>query len=138
MNKYNIIFDRYKEYVENNSIYKPRTVKTNTNTSAYFPIINCYLFDNPILDKTTKNIEKFEKFYFTIDIYAKDIIQGNKKIPAQVILDELIGLTYNFFENGLNMDRSLSKPTPNIDTGVLRHTIQYECTINNRGNIIRR
>lgn len=138
MNRYNIIFDNYKEFIEINSKYKPRVVKYNTNTSAYFPIISCLLADNPLLDKTSKNADKLEKYYFTIEIYAKDTTKGKAKISSQVIIDELIDLTYTFFESGLNMDRKLSKPTINIDTSVLRHIIQYECTINNRGNIIRR
>lgn len=135
---YEVIFDRYKKYIEENSIYKPRVVKYNTSTSPYFPLITCPLSDETIAFKSTKKIEKIENIFFTIDIYAKDIVKGSKKIASQMVVDELKQLTYQFFEDGLNMNRTLSRPTPNLDTSILKHTIHYDCAINNRGNITRR
>lgn len=137
-NQYDIIFDRYKKYVKEHSVYNPKVVKYSTSTSPYFPIVSCSLSDNLPKWKSQKKIEKIENLYLTIDIYAKDVTKGTKKIASQIIVDELINLTYMFFEDGLDMDRTLSKPTPNIDTNILRHTIQYQCAISNRGNITRR
>jgi hypothetical protein len=37
------------------------------------------------------------------------------------------------------MKKTLDNPTPNLDTSILRRTINYQCLIGNiRGNIIRR
>lgn len=139
--KYDEIFDRYKEFIENNSQYGARVVKYNTNTSTYFPLITCVLSDNKDTDNCTNDkIEFYESFYFTIDIYTKDKTKGNNLVVAsQKISDELTKLTIKFFGEIMNMKRTLNKPTPNLDSSILRKTIQYQCLIGNvRGNIIRR
>lgn len=139
--KYDEIFDRYKEFIENNSQYGVRVVKYNTNTSTYFPLITCVLSDNKDTDNCTNDkIEFYESFYFTIDIYTKDKTKGNNLVVAsQKISDELTKLTIKFFGEIMNMKRTLNRPTPNLDSSILRKTIQYQCLIGNvRGNIIRR
>lgn len=139
--KYEKIFKEYKKFIEENSQYNARVVKYNTNTSTYFPLITCILSDNRDTDNCTiDKIEYYESFYFTIDIYTKDqIIDGDITIASQIINDELSKLTIKFFGEKLNMKRTLNRPTPNLDTSVLRKTIQYQCLIGNvRANIIRR
>ncbi|MBO5143026.1 MAG: hypothetical protein J6C46_08605 [Clostridia bacterium] len=139
--KYDEIFDRYKDFIENNSQYGARVVKYNTNTSTYFPLITCVLSDNKDTDNCTNDkIEFYESFYFTIDIYTKDKTKGNNLVVAsQKISDELTKLTIKFFGEIMNMKRTLNRPTPNLDSSILRKTIQYQCLIGNvRGNIIRR
>ena len=139
--KYDEIFDRFKKYIQNNSQYGARVVKYNTNTSSYFPLITCVLSDNKDTDEATVDkVEYYESFYFTIDIYTKDKTSGNQIVTAsQIINDELSKLTMNFFGQELNMKKTLNRPTPNLDTSILRKTIQYQCLIGNvRGNIIRR
>lgn len=139
--KYDEIFDRYKKFIEENSEYNPRVVKYNTNTSTYFPIITCTLSDNRDTEHCTIDyIERYDAFYFTIDIYTKDKTSGSNVIVAsQIINDELCKLTIQFFGEILRMKRTLNRPTPNLDTSILRKTIQYQCLIGNvRGNIIRR
>ncbi len=138
---YDEIFNAFKNYVEENSEYNPRIVKYNTNTSTYFPIITCILNDNKDTNYCTiDKIEYYEEFYFTIDIYTKDKKNGNNVVIAsQIINDELSRLTMEFFGGKLNMKKTQNKPTPNLDTSILRKTIQYQCLIGNvRENIIRR
>ena len=139
--KYDLIFQEFKEFIEKNSQYGARVVKYNTNTSSYFPLITCVLSDNQDTDECTLDkIEYYEAFYFTIDIYTKDKTSGpNTVIASQIISDELSKLTMQFFGEKLNMKKTLNRPTPNLDTSILRKTIQYQCWIGNaRGNIIRR
>lgn len=138
--KYDLIFSKFKQFIKDNSKYSARVVKYNTNTSSYFPLITCVLNDNKDTDDCTIDmIERYEAFYFTIDIYTKDMTVDNKKISAQIICDELTKLTICFFGEKLRMKKTLNKPTPNLDTSILRKTIQYQCLIGNvRGNIIRR
>ena len=71
IDKYDEIFDAFKEYIETNSKYNAKVVKYNTNTSTYFPIITCVLVDNKDTDFCTNDkIEFYEAHYFTIDIYT--------------------------------------------------------------------
>lgn len=140
-NVYDKIFKEFKEFVETNSKYGARVVKYNTNTSSYFPLITCVLSNNTDTDYCTNDRrEKYEAFYFTIDIYTKNKTKGANVVTAsEIINEELSNLTLQFFGGKLNMKKTLNRPTPNLDTSILRKTIQYQCLIGNiRGNIIRR
>lgn len=140
-NVYDKIFKEFKEFVETNSKHSARVVKTNTNTSSYFPLVTCMLSNNTDTDNcTNEGLEKYEAFYFTIDIYTKNKTKGANIVTAsEIINEELSNLTMQFFGGKLNMKKTLNKPTPNLDTSILRKTIQYQCLIGNvRGNIIRR
>lgn len=141
MNEYEYIFDKYKEYLVNNSKYSPTVVKYNNNTVSKFPTVVCTLSnwvdtDNVTIDK----IENYQQYYFTINIYTKDKTKGSNIVTtSQVISEELSELTTQFFGKILNMKRTRHSPEPNLDTSVLRVVIQYQCMIGNaRGNIIRR
>lgn len=139
IDKYEEIYARFKEYIESNSQYNAKVVKYNTHTSTYFPIVSCVLDDNKDTDNCTNDkIEFYEAHYYIINIYTKDKNINSVTIASQKINDELTKLTIQFF-NQLNMKRTLCKYTPNIDTSILRRTINYQCLIGNaRGNIIRR
>lgn len=136
--KYEAIFNAYKQYIEDNSQYNARVVKYNTNTSTYFPIITFVMVDNTDSNNNTiDRVETFENYYFTIDIYTKNKKSGANTIASQVVNDELTTLSIKFFTQ-MNMLRTLCQYTPNLDTEILRRTIRYQCQIGNRLNIIRR
>jgi len=141
MKDYELIFDKYKEYLQSNSKYSPNVVKYNSNAISMFPTVVCTLSnwietDNATIDK----IEYYDQYYFTINIYTKDKTKGSNIVTAsQVISEELSELTTQFFGNVLNMKRTRHSPEPNLDTSILRVVIQYQCLIGNaRKNIIRR
>lgn len=139
IDKYEEIYARFKQYIESNSQYNAKVVKYNTNTSTYFPIVTFVLDDNKDTDNCTNDkIEFYEAHYYIINIYTKDKNQEGSTIASQVINNELTKMTIQFF-NQLNMKRTLCKYTPNIDTSILRRTLNYQCLLGNaRGNIIRR
>ena len=136
---YENVFQAFKNYIKNNSSYGDIVEKSSTNTSPRFPIISCELSNNIDTNRATiDKIEYYEAFYFTINIYTKDKVINGQTIASKVINDELSNLTTQFFNN-LNMKKTLNKPTPNLDTSILRKTIQYQCYVGNaRLNIIRR
>lgn len=140
---YEEIFQSYKDYIETNSEYNAKVVKYNTNTSTYFPIISFHLENTVDTDRCTiDKIEFYEEQYFTINIYCKNktVTKDNNTsvVAAQVINEELTRLTNQFF-NKLNMKRTLCRNTPNIDSSIIRKTIQFQCMVGNaRKNIIRR
>ena len=140
MNVYDKIFQEYKEYIENNSRFVPRIVKAYTSKSTDFPLISCILSNNVDTDYCTNDmIEKYEEYYFTIDIYTKDKTIDGEKVSSQLISDELSNLTMKFFGEKKRMKKTLNQPIPNLDTSILRKTIRYQCLIGNvRENIIRR
>lgn len=141
LEKYDLLFDEYKEFIKNNSKYEVRVVKYNTNTSAYFPLVALALSNiTSTRDCTLDKIEHYDNYYFTTDIYTKDKIINGKKISSNVISNELVNLTIKFFEKK-NMYRTSCRPTPNLDNSILRVTIQEQCGVGNLSrlkNIIRR
>lgn len=139
IDKYEEIYARFKQYIESNSQYNAKVVKYNTNTSTRFPLVTFVLDDNKDTDNCTNDkIEFYEAHYYIINIYTKDKNRNGEVIASQVINDELTKMTIQFF-NQLNLKRTLCKYTPNLDTSILRRTLNYQCLIGNaRGNIIRR
>lgn len=134
---YDAIFKKYKEYLEKESIYNVKVFKSRNKSSTYFPLTTFEFPNNEDSQRTQKNIDRYENCYFTINHYARDTIIDEQNIAGQVIIDELIKLTENFFLQ-LNFKKTISRPTENLDTDIIKHTMQYECAINNRGNILRR
>lgn len=135
--KYDLLFKQFKQFISNNSQYNARVVKYNTKSSTYFPVITFVMSDNTLGESSIDNIDKFDNYYFTIDIYTQDKKNNDSIIASQVINDELTELTNKFFSE-LNMRRTLCQYTPNIDDEILRRTLRFQCSISNRGNIIRR
>lgn len=137
--KYNLLFKEFKEYIDNNSQYNVRVVKHNTNTSTHFPVISFVLTNFINTNECTiDKIEYYDNFYFTIDIYSKNKVISGKTISAQVISEDLLKLVLKFFDKK-NMLRTSCRPTFNLDDSISRINVQYQCAIGNaRGNIIRR
>lgn len=126
IDKYELIFQDLKKYVESNSQYNVRVVKNNTNTSPYFPIVVCQLSN--ITDTefcTIDKIENHREMYLTNDVYTKDKTINNEKIASQVINDEITKLIIKYFEN-INMRLTLCQMTPNLDNNILRRTIHHQ------------
>ncbi len=137
--KYNLLFKEFKEYIDNNSQYNVRVVKHNTNTSTHFPVISFVLTNFINTNECTiDKIEYYDNFYFTIDIYSKNKVISGKTISAQVISEDLLKLVLKFFDKK-NMLITACRPTFNLDDSISRINVQCQCAIGNaRGNIIRR
>lgn len=137
--KYNEIFQNYKEFIVERSIYSPRVVKDYTSTSTHLPIISCQLSNLMDTDFCTIDmIENHDEMYLTIDIYTKNKTVNGEEKASQLINDELTELTLQFF-NSIKMKKTLCRLTPNADTSITRRTIQYQGLISYaRGNITRR
>ena len=96
--KYEEIFDKYKNFIESHSKYNAKVVKYNTNTSTHFPIVCCYLSNFMDTDYCTLDkIENHQEMYLTTDVYTKDKVINNQQIASQVINDELVKLTFEFY-----------------------------------------
>ena len=140
-NEYDEIFDEYKKYIVSKSKYDPYVSKYHTSRPAKFPYISLVLSDNKDTNfSTVDGFERYNQFYFTTNIYSKDIVKGqNIIVSSHEVIKELSFLTNQFFCEILGTKKTLDKPTPNLDTSILRKTIQHQCLIGNvRGNIIRR
>lgn len=136
MMKFSKLFLEYKEFIEENSKYKPKVVKDFIASSTYFPIIDFKYEDSQNTQNATHGmIEYYDKEYFSVTIYAQDC--GD--ISRNVISEELVELTHIFLGKHKGLTRTSCKPIPNLDTSILRTMMKYECYYGNvYGNIIRR
>ena len=136
---YNEIFNEYQKYIYDNNIFGTTVAKSYTNAPTKFPFISCQLSNSIDTDYCTiDKIEKYDGMYLTIDIYTKDKTIDGNTYASNFINDELTNLTIKFFESK-NMRRTLCKPTPNADKGIMRKTIQYQGLVScYKKNIIRR
>lgn len=131
------VFQKYKDYILSNSKYNPKVKKYYSNSSAYFPYVSFEKKNEVDSDYSTmKNIDRSEKRYYTINIYAKNKIDNKTTIPSQVIVDEIRKLTIEFFRS-VNFKKTLDTPTPNADTEIFRQTMNYQCLLTNRIQIIK-
>ena len=130
------IFLEYKKFIEENSIYSPRVVKSFTYKSTYFPIVDFKHSDSiETRERTLDQIEYYDEEVFSIMIYAQD--KGS--VSRNVIINELKELTNTFMSLKMNMERITCKELPNLDTDVGRLLMKYQCRWNNvYGKIWRR
>ena len=137
--RYNEIFQEFKKYIEDNSNYGTRVVKSYTSTSTKFPLISCQLSNFVDTDYCTIDmIEKYDEMYLTIDVFTQDKNIDNETVASQLINDELTFLTLKFFESK-KMRKTLCRLTPNADSSITRRTIQLQGLVSQyRKNIIRR
>lgn len=136
---YNEIFQLEKEYVESNSQYGVRVVKSNTNTSSYFPIVVCRPSNMTDTDFTTiDKIESHGELYISNNVYTQDKTIDNNKIASELINDEITKLIVEFY-NKINMRMTMCEFTPNLDKSVLRRTIRHQGLVSlSRKTITRR
>lgn len=139
IDKYELIFQDLKAFLESNSQYNVRVVKNNTNTSSYFPIVVCQLSNMADTEFCTiDKIEDHKEMYLTNNVFTKDKTIGNTKVASQVINDEITKLIIEYFEQ-INMRMTMCSITPNLDKEILRRTIQHQGLVSiSRNNIIRR
>ena len=123
---YNEIFQQEKEYVESNSQYGVRVVKSNTNTSSYFPIVVCQLSNMMDTDFCTiDKIEEHGELYISNDVFTQDKTVDNQKVASQLINDEITKLVVEFY-NKINMKMTMCNFTPNLDKSIIRRTIRHQ------------
>lgn len=132
---YDNIFDYSKTYINNNSEYSPKVLKSQPTTNKYFPIVIITEIDNPLYDETLSKTEQKYNVFYEIEIYTTN--KGS--IAKETIAEELKILVNNVFDNYYGFSRTSCRPTPNIDLNVFRYTLQFRGIVDsnkkiNRGN----
>lgn len=139
IDKYEELYQEYKSFINNKSTTNTKIVKYNSNTSAFFPLISFKLSNITDTNNITlKKIEFYNNMYITVDIYTKDVVKtitsnGEevvKTYSSNTISKELVELTILFFQKK-NFYMSSCRPTPNLDTNIMRTTMQFQASVGN-------
>lgn len=131
VNIYNDIFQYAKEYITTNSIYEPYVLKATPEESKVFPLVIIRQINDYLRDETLKKTEKQNSLSYEIEIFAQDTT-----VNRQTIVEELVKLVNDVFEDGIGFRRVQATPIPNIDLSVERFYMEYEGIFDEKTNKI--
>ena len=130
-NIYNNIFQYAKEYITTNSIYNPYVLKATPEESKVFPLVIITQRNDYLKDETLKKTEKQNVLSYEIEIFARDT-----SVNRQTIVEELVKLVNDVFEDDIGFRRTQASPIPNIDLSVDRFVLEYEGVFDEKSNKI--
>ncbi len=132
MNIENKLFLMYKDYIINAVNYKIKILPNYPKSPLEFPTI--ILNEKGSIDYTNNNtvdkIEFVDSLTYRIEIYTKNMVIDGKPVASKVIMDELKGLTIEFFRK-CGFQRTLCEPAEYLDVTVDRTIILEKCLTNN-------
>ena len=131
VNIYNDIFQYAKEYITTNSTYDPYVLKATPEESKVFPLVIITQVNDYLRDETLKKTEKQNVISYEIEIFAQDTT-----VNRQTIVEELVTLVNDVFENDIGLRRTQATPIPNIDLSVERFLMEYEGVFDEKTNKI--
>ena len=117
-----VIYPQMKEYVEQNSIYKP--IVTMPQESKIFPIVPTKLL--PVTNQYN-NLSYGEETYtfgIEIDAYAEDETINNKKVSKRTICNEITDVIVNYFKVNYRVTVKVELDAPNVDSNIHRNNIK--------------
>lgn len=128
------VVKEYKEFITNNSKFgeKCQVLPSTPQSFSKFPTIVIRERNNKtnVRGTTLDRIEYVDDLVYQVDIYTKDMQQGNTKYSARTILNELKDLTFDFIrKSGFNRDSGTRIEL--IDTSIQRYTIVFSGKIRN-------
>lgn len=130
-NIYNNIFQYAKEYITTNSIYNPYVLKATPEESKVFPLVIITQRNDYLKDETLKKTEKQNVLSYEIEIFARDT-----SVNRQTIIEELVKLVNDVFEDDIGFRRTQASPIPNIDLSVDRFVLEYDGVFDEKSNKI--
>lgn len=130
-------FDNIYELLEINKNlieYAPAIVKDSKSMRDIFPRVLIQEVNNIITDLTTRREESKCDIYFTIYIYAKDLIDNDtKQIIPKIDVARKIWKDVDIILNTIKIKRmGLAKVVPNLDETIYELGINYYVSLNNR------
>ena len=130
-------FDNIYELLEINKNlieYAPAIVKDSKSMRDIFPRVLIQEVNNIITDLTTRREESKCDIYFTIYIYAKDLIDNDtKQIIPKIDVARKIWKDVDIILNTIKIKRmGLAKVVPNLDETIYELGINYYMSLNNR------
>lgn len=131
VNIYNNIFQYAKEYITTNSTYDPYVLKATPEESKVFPLVIITQTNDYFRDETLKKTEKQNVLSYEINIFAKDTT-----VNRQTIIEELVYIVNDVFENKIGFRRIQAESIPNIDLSVDRFVLEYEGVFDEKTNKI--
>ena len=113
------IFPQLKEYLKENSIYKPEMIKRNEPESKVFPIVTAVIYESNDKYTNLSYGEETENFYMDINVYSNDVGKASKR----TVCNEITNWIIKWFKDNLKVSITVRKDLQNIDTSIHRNYI---------------
>lgn len=117
-------FPDLNEYLEEHSLYSPKLIKRYTSVSKVFPLVTVVLYRSERNYTTLTYGEKTYDFRIEIDVFAKDIVQGENKISKRIVGDEITKHIVDFIETYYTTSIRVNYDTDNMDGEVYRNNVR--------------
>lgn len=117
-------FPDLNEYLEEHSSYSPKLIKRYTSVSKVFPLVTVVLYRSERNYTTLTYGEKTYDFRIEIDVFAKDIVQGENKISKRIVGDEITKHIVDFIETYYTTSIRVNYDTDNMDGEVYRNNVR--------------
>lgn len=95
-----MIYDKLKNYLDNNSRYSPKVFNKAPKQLVQFPTVVFKESSNSedTRHKTLDYSQWVNQITFTIEVYTQDMVANNGKVASKIIMSELKYLLIDFFE----------------------------------------
>lgn len=131
LNLYDEIYEALKEYLKQNSVYKPYVYQIPPQKKK-FPLVIVSEITNQNAEETIDGMETFDEIGYEIEIYCSPADIKETKESADEIASKV-----DYFMKRNKFSRITALRAPNIDSRIYRMVLRYSAQIfNNRGKII--
>lgn len=126
---YEETYSNLKEYISENSIYKPNCKKIKPNEVAKYPLVTCVEGEYDYSYTTLKNTDEIYNYnLMEINIFAQN--QGN--ISGVTIKDEIRKHIETYFQDVLRLKIKVVPNAPNVDDSIYRCVIYVSCKVDTK------
>lgn len=117
-------YSNIKQYIENESIYKPLVIKSETLVSNVFPIIPIKLLKSTNQFTTLSYDETRYDFNIEIEIYSQDKTINGQKVSKKAICHEIAEKIVDYLNENYRVNLTIELDKANIDSSVHRSSIR--------------
>ena len=130
---YEEIYSNLKQYISENSIYKPECKKVKPNEIAKFPLVTCVEGEYDYSYTTLKNTDEIYNYnLMEINIFAQNKDNNGKIISGVTIKDEIRSHIEKYFYDVFCLKIKVIPNAPNVDDSVFRCIIYVSCKVDTK------
>ena len=131
MNVEDILYSKYKEYIENNSKFSPKVFNASPKKLPQLPTITIVEQNNIDVSqfKTLDNNQFVNQITTVVEIYTQDKVVEKTKYASKEIMNELKYLTFDFFRQ-YGCERISCESAEYYNKEVDRLVIMYRYNLN--------
>lgn len=130
---YEEVYYDLKQYIFENSLYKPECKKVKPNETAEFPIFTCVEGEYDYSYTTLKYTDEVYNYnLMEINIFAQNKEIDGNLVSGVTIKDEIRSHIEKYFQDKLRLKIKVVPNAPNVDDTVYRCIIYVSCKVDTK------